>query len=117
MCLDTVDKKPKYGDGQGWKVFRGGRGKLISPFASLVCSPNEWIEDRNKCPVERIGCSSYPAGFHIYRSKDAAERAALYHDWIIKKVHYKDVVATGRQCSWDRSFRTVVARQIYIEDK
>lgn len=107
MCLDTVDKEIKKTKESGWKVFKKGPRGLISLFFEGRVFPiKKWITDRRKGNVDS---DEYQKGFHIYATKHAAKRFC-FRGCVMRKVEFKDVVATGTQIG----LKVIVARKMKI---
>ena len=118
MCLDKVKKTyspsdPKMGKKHGYKAFRSRRD-LISPLfkghvRSQVMSHRlkigEWYESyvkRGERRVARANKRPYPLGFHVWRTKEAAQ------EWggdVVCLVEYDRVVAEGTQETDENKFR------------
>ncbi len=118
MCLDTVDEKPRWKKGKGWKCFQLTDDKLGPLFPRLVGSFNyptgEWVKDSKPATFtlrDESLKSRYPTGFHIEKTKKCAGYWVHGPHQVIRRVHFKDVVATGTQSNDP----CIVARQIYIE--
>ena len=113
MCLDKL-KPVSTKKGYGWKVFDKWDSKLESRYFDIRYPTNKWIKDKKSKPIQgdRV---CYPTGFHVFVSKEKAK------DWggIVRKVYYKNVVATGLQNIgfWENiCAQVIVAKEIWIEE-
>ncbi|KKL15809.1 hypothetical protein LCGC14_2501860 [marine sediment metagenome] len=111
MCLSTVDKEIKVAKGKGWKCYleRGGNLSGLCGFDTGPITEGAWMTDPQTEDIARL---PYETGYHLYRSKRAAERAGWIYD-CIRQVSFRNVTATGT----DSGFRAVVAREIYIHPR
>lgn len=113
MCLSSIDKKTRKGNGTGYKVFamddsyhphfciQGGRARVRYGV---------WMKDESRGVILIASTSHYKKGYHIYVNLSDAEH---WHDRnyeVIRKVSYKNVVTSGAQIGK----RIIVAREIYI---
>lgn len=126
MCLETVksgghgsactsdqSKAPTISDGTGYKFVRTEKdGKLWSLYMNSVLKEEEWIEDEETYYIqcEEVGVM-YTNGFHIYSRKPIIVNYD-HSRFSIRKVSYKNVVATGVE--WPHHQEVIVARQIFI---
>ena len=124
MCLDRLDPTIKRKSGKGYKVVSKRDGKYLSEFlhpdgrgasCKFKFPVGKWVTDKNTDIIVVFAGdgASYPSGFHIFKTKRAAERWGLGFDFlpyrlVIIKVEYKDVVATGKL----NGLSAVVARQL-----
>ena len=122
MCLQKIEDfnvKSRNGVGFGWKIFTEYNGELSGEYYCSKKRPiNRWIKEGDF----RSGCftnkrfkkieSRYPFGWHIYATyKDARNYAGHARSWCkIKKVKFRDVVATGYQASR----KIIIAKEMLI---
>ena len=134
MCLQEITKKPLKDPQKvrtGYKVFESPRlGRYCSLFQNnKPIRPNIWLKEhlfRTLPDHELIGMSAhmeYHTGFHIYTSKDAASETRKLHyrlypgaDYVVKKVKYRDVVATGYETVAHKRRRVHVAKDMFITE-
>ena len=121
MCLQKLEdfnvRLNKDGVGTGYKVFRQFKGKLFGEYARTGKERRTdiWLKEENFRPqrsddgLERIG-KRYKRGWHVFLTWKAAEnwRSEGQH---IRKIKFKDIVATGRGAY---NSRIVVAKEIFI---
>lgn len=119
MCLNTVDKETKKGSGYGYKLFEDWNGELHPWFIGRgsVLAEEEWIAARGG--TLPVGKKKYRLGFHIFTTKAGAkalqETNPFEYPEVIRRVKFKEVVASGKQGMGDLSFQQViVARKMYI---
>lgn len=123
MCLVKVDSSKKKNKGTGYKIFKKF-GNIISPLVFYWdiegdLKIDKWYQDLKEGLIFDDDFKSYPMGFHIFNKKPRKSNRLLYYykycktnrSIEIRKVRFKEVVATGMDISGDR---TIVARQIYI---
>lgn len=117
MCLVTVDKTPKGKDeGQGYKFFDIDNmfgGNLLTPFRSRRIPEGKWVVDGSRGMLGGSFSPAYPKGFHIYRKKIDAIKRNSSHGGVVRRVKFRRVVATGKDCLRD-SGTTVVAKEIFV---
>lgn len=103
MCLSTLDSPIKSEDGVGWKAFErvpGLEETYITPVRGfLISSSGQWVTDSNsrELPTDQSPPTFYPSGFHIFLKKEDAEAYSIGDDFVVKKVRYAKVVASGIQ--------------------
>ena len=125
MCLDTVDKKPTVTEGEGWRVVKLSGGRLYPVFQDGRLRTGRWLTDSSQVTIHPPVCVRYKAAFHLFSEKDDAEAlkiavmASTYKPggYQLRRVSYKDVVATGRQYVRGYPRKVIVAREIYIHPK
>ncbi len=109
MCLDTLEDFPV--KDCGWKVFIRCRDKLGGPFRNYVFPVNKWLDANNGKGNTVLSTNDedkkYKAGFHIYASREAA-RESGYN--VVKRVKFKEVIATGRQ----NGHKVIVAKKVLV---
>lgn len=116
-------------DGTGWKVVGKNNGKLFALFTGVELPVGQWIVDKKTGIIKTDGGSQeYQTGFHIFRTKEAAEalldavRPKYHPNAVVVATDYKSVTATGED-SWrgmlkpSSLFQSVVAREIYIQGR
>jgi len=126
MCLEELAdfsvKLDENGIGIGWKVFyKNIDGKLIGDFKSRSAErpKNKWLKEGNFRPGEyrhakKTGYPSYAIGFHVFLTRDGAERWRNgLSDAHTKKIRFKRLVAMGFQLE----HRCVVAKEIFIPNE
>lgn len=127
MCLRTVIKiyaEPDKEIWRGWKAFRQDHsGTLYFPY----WPPSGDSDDKNNATVigmwlhsstgetetDQRPYETYPLGFHIFQTKEAATNWAadhIYRNNVIREVEATDVVAEGTQ----RDGAVFVARKMRI---
>ncbi len=123
MCLDSVksvksEKLPKDQYHMGWKVVRINKDKQTFDSLYNIDMPlNKWLRcKRPLCDILYTGSNSdrtYPAGFHIFTTREAARRWNVTSCMTshVVKVRYRRVVARGTQ-NWREC---VVAKEMYVE--
>ena len=134
MCLNYL-KNFKINNNIGYKIFELKNNKLYSLFQCQQNSYPEMVEV-NECayryqyiyrqtsPKECLASEqreSYDYGFHIFlKLKDAKSYLKKYYDtpnYVICKVNFSDVVATGYQAAGNfvvDVFATIVAKKMTI---
>ncbi len=116
MCLNLVtsiknEKLPKDEYYTGWKCINVD--KQSNTFQSLYnCNRHfdKWL--RCRLPLSETlgsGFDEYPAGFHIFITREGARNWSSY-DKVIK-VRYRRVVARGIQ----GGYKCIVAKEMYVE--
>ena len=103
MCLNTVwtgQKLPQ--EVIGWKVLSVQSKSLYSgPSWGIRVRVGKWTRDpKKKVVIQYRGWRTYPAGFHIFESKDAAvglRPRCLARVLDIRKVRLRGLVAVGTQ--------------------
>ena len=123
MCLQRLDdfnvKLNKDDIGSGWKVFVDGNcGKLHGEYHNSGERPtNKWLNEKQfrgmgfTNPRWKKIMSRYPFGWHIFpRKEDAVKWICGSFTKVIKKVKFRNVVATGYQIG----YKVIVAKEIYI---
>ena len=104
MCLQTIDEVPKYKDGFGWKVFEENHKGNLRPDmqGNNVWPVDEWIKAKGEPLHINNDCClpTYKSGFHIFPTKREAEeykrqRVSPYYRMSVRKVEYRNVIATG----------------------
>ena len=108
MCLTTITSiETENVEGQGWKIVYPGEcvseneNEFWSEFRFLnhgAMPYNTWIERKGNVINSPVG--RYPAGFHIFTTKEDAEnyqRHSPFRFTIIVKVKYKIILAKGNQ--------------------
>ena len=111
MCLKTVDKETKKGNGVGYKVFDIDEWYHIFPQCQgdTRYKYGIWCEDRNKEDIVLPEGSYYKAGYHIYTTYKDAEQLSGWEE-TVRRVEYQDVVASGVQ----NGVSVIVARKMLI---
>ena len=127
MCLDTVDEKLKVTRGDGWKTFEGENRpsrpdpKTLGTWAFGARIPvGEWFTD--PCglgtSIRSLDGGWYPRGFHIHRDETDARMWAAGERRRVRKVSFRQVVATGvERAGFLKEEPVIVAREIYIYPK
>ena len=125
MCLDSLADFEVPDPGVGWKVFNGGIEYKSIPHVQgwyFAFEPYsvfyKWVHevDFRGNDSEEWGFLDtddnikYPAGFHLYLTKEDAEDSMCFEDDFILPVCYQNVVATGYQ---DYK-KVVVAKEMMI---
>lgn len=130
MCLSRITKIT-HNEGEGYKLFLLHENDLHPLFKkrNLVFKTEEWYVDNNNieilcwCYKDQL----YQAGYHVFTNYNFALRYLLelkhnkhmldfnVSDIVIKKVKYKNVVASGfALITFEPD--TIVAKEMYIED-
>lgn len=122
MCLDTVTKRykrPQTKTVTGYKMFDMEFGQLLLPYYAQDgyrgVATDTWLKSTEESirfhwrSTNSDPDAYYPSGFHVFRSKQDAERRA---DGLRKvmKVRVRGVVALGTECRKD----VIVAREMYV---
>ena len=104
MCLDTVDRKPKMTEGEGWKQIAWANASVVRTMHQRVLLPvGKWITDSQHSTIPISGGRSYRSGYHVW----------LEERYCCRKVSFREVQVTGKQ--WGGA--VAVAREIYIHPK
>ena len=131
MCLDRLAAshilnlfKLKRKDREGYKVFEISKnGQLYGEvFGDGKRRPvGKWLhekdfrdeEDKSETVIHHAEHSSYPMGWHIFETKQAAieweDRSFSLMGCVIRKVRYRKVCAVGYQRG-----RVIIAKEMYI---
>lgn len=127
MCLRQLVEF-KVTRGYGWQIFRKGRTGLLqlhchSDYPQTPVVEGMWQTDPNNYYI-RPGCGfdTYKTGFHIMLEwEDILDYIAGLSEKVIRKVWFRDVVATGvddLNIAYPiRSAKVVVARERFVEPK
>ena len=110
MCLTTITSiETENVEGQGWKIVYPGEcvseneNEFWSEFRFLnhgAMPYNTWIERKGILISSHSPDGLYPAGFHIFTTKEDAENYQHHSPLrfsIIVKVKYKTILAKGNQ--------------------
>ena len=114
MCLHRVTKQNPKKEGYGWKVFEKTKcGGLVGQFYNgAKFKEGVWNTDKNpgviKDDVYRN--FTYPAGFHIYKTRQAARVNRHSLTETVRKVRYKEALVEGEL----NDDKVIVARKIFI---
>ena len=125
MCLTTLTSKQIDNfEGEGWKVVSPSENENEFRFPIYNLSPfnpyyNTWIERKENLicfPDTSITSwrttNSYPAGFHIFTTKEDAENyKKSFPATFVVKVKYKTILAKGIQ----DGLLCIVAQFLYVE--
>ena len=133
MCLQNIDKEPKYKDGFGWKVFQYRNDELKPDMQDWkLYEVGEWVKSGLGELIDEITGSPtedqlYGNGFHIFpRRKDAeayveARTGEDSQYSSIRQVEYAQVQATGETALYVNPFgieefrsKCIVARKMRI---
>lgn len=129
MCLETrYDKKCR--KRVGWKILREIDGNYYTGICNAVGRriTSEYTTDPYNGEITSNGYRfTYPAGFHIFATKEGAEKVRLSlrsgHGLAVKKVQFRKVVAYGQVKWWlpmhrgDTRTDTIVAREIRLKEE
>jgi hypothetical protein len=115
MCLQAVIGKPKKKSGIGYKYFYYDRHGVLrgEHYATDRIRPiNQWLQSESYGNAEIIWGyhESYPAGFHIFKTKHGVSRWCGGHERGIRKVQYRKAVCLGTQ----EKCHVVVAKEMKI---
>jgi len=125
MCLKRlVDFKVN--KNYGWQIFKKGKTGLVQfhHHFDLVETPvieGAWQTDPNNYFIRPAsGFGKYKTGFHILLEfEDALDSILGFEEEVIRKVWFRDVVATEEEnlmyASPIRSAKVVVARERFVE--
>jgi len=118
MCLENLEnfkvKLNEDGIGTGYKVFKLKEGELRGEIVTQGRARpiGTWLKEKDFRAIsdEKID-GRYKQGWHIFLRRQSALEWGIYGGLIIKRVKFRDIVATGRNV--DRN-RVVVAKEIFI---
>ncbi len=122
--MDTVDRKVRITEGEGWKFFSTKEGKLRNFYESNLQGEliprvrflsSRWNADPTRRTIRaEKDRKPYKLGFHVYTNKAPALRDSLtYTQCCVRRVSFRGVLATGTS----RCDTVIVAREIYIHPK
>ena len=78
---------------------------------------NKWLTDTNTNPIRASSKKSYPAGFHLFltREEAAAYAGKIPNSKNVHEVKFKDIVSVGRnRITNGKTGVCIIARQIKI---
>lgn len=133
MCLEALTnfpvKKNKRGEVRGWKVFRNDQQKPPKERLAFTIWDTRrplrrgvWLDandygDASLITMRGKDAKTYPAGFHLYRTRCEARAWLMFMAMRYRKlfcvlpVRVKNICATG----WQYGARVIVAREMLIE--
>jgi hypothetical protein len=128
MCLDRVQvhyDPPEPVVRAGWKVIQVLTAGWVPPilrYGIISRAYDAWVEAQDdifNCGMRELKCAqslqSYKPGFHIFRSKQAAERwrrvyALNSNYYKVVRVEYRDLTSIGKE----GNAMVIVAQKIMI---
>lgn len=127
MCLDKLEdfkvKLNKNGVGEGYKTLYRRRKGFAGEYKGrgILRIANKWIHEGSLRSIKDKSCRvitswncKYPYGIHIWLTEYGACRwGGGIGNLVIKKVKFRNIVATGRQ----GKCRVVVAKEMYIMEE
>lgn len=123
MCISLQDfkvKLDKKGVGVGWKVFRRKGNKIYGLYAgkNKFRPPNIWLNEKDFRPTEKEERGSvasiyrYAPAWHLFLTRREARKYS--NGLSVKKVKFRQVIATGITARFPDSLRTIVAKEIFV---
>ena len=123
MCLNILDKKQRKRGGVGYKILEEIGGSYCSGAIRgnpQVLSEDRFITDTNSNPIQIDLSMFYPAGFHIFPNMEELRKFIGLMGWQsypVRRVRFKDVVASGLQGHYKPKVKVIVARRIKLLPK
>ena len=116
MCLSIVDKTydpPLAEEREAWGTFRDDCGRLLTGDQMFKVEPGEWVQSQ-RGTLGGLGVSSpYKAGFHKFRSEEAAQKYAVVGERVFR-VRLRGIVAEGKQSVRGSLEPVIVAKEMYV---
>jgi hypothetical protein len=111
MCLDEVVSTNPKAHGYGWKVYELYEGRLTGIYMDYYAPEGEWLI----APIS----TDPDVGFHIYKSKRAAQKFLKYSQGcdehlVVVRVRYRKAHALGRGDGGFSNAVVVVAKEMFI---